>query len=450
MSDNKSQPINPELMDKIRQQFDFGPYPRVALEVDPKQFIDRLYTHNLTTAHYLRNQQVISSENRTILDVGCGTGFTSLILAEANPKAQVIGIDISPKSIELAQKRIEYHGKQDQCEFHVLSLEQLPQLPYEFDYINCDEVLYILPDQVAALNQLKAQLKPTGIIRANLHSYAQRFRIFQVQKMFNMMGFMDKEVDDTDIETVIDIMQSLKDNVIIKTSTWSEDYADESKRKELVIENYLFKGDKGYEVADIFNFLDQSDLEFISMINWRQWQLIDLFKEPDNLPLFLSLSLPEITIQEQLQLFEILQPIHRLLDFWCGHPGAGIEFLPVPEWSDQDWYNCLVHLHPQLNRTEVKDALNICCQNQQSFPVHSHLPIAGSQPISLEITLATCLFSQLLTAPQSLPILIEQWKRLHPVDLATLEPTSNEASFALMKKTLTALESCGYVMLERA
>jgi len=48
------------------------------------------------------------------------------------------------------------------------------------------------------------------------------------------------------------------------------------------------------------------------MVNWRQWDLMDLFKEkdPENL---LAMSLPETTLEERLHLYELLSPV-RLLD----------------------------------------------------------------------------------------------------------------------------------------
>ncbi len=48
------------------------------------------------------------------------------------------------------------------------------ELGLEFDYINADEVLYLLPDIVEGLKAMKAVLKPEGIIRTNLHSSFQR------------------------------------------------------------------------------------------------------------------------------------------------------------------------------------------------------------------------------------------------------------------------------------
>ncbi|WP_017305564.1 class I SAM-dependent methyltransferase [Spirulina subsalsa] len=439
-----------KLLEQLREQFDFGPYPKTPLDVDPKTFPGRLYTNHLTTAYYLRNQKVINSQNKTILDVGCGSGFTSLILAEANPEAKIIGIDISEKSIELAKKRAEYFNKQDQCEFFLVSVDDIPSLSWDFDYINCDEVLYLLPNPLQALKIFKKKLKPSGIIRTNLHSAAQRVGMYNFQKFFSMLGLMDKNTNDDDIKFALEIVHCLKDNVPTKTKTWSPDYdKDPASRKEFFLCNYLLKGDKGYNVQDMFNLLHQSNLEFISMVNWRQWQWLDLFKEPDNLPVALGEHFAQSSPEEKLRVFELLSPIHRLLDFWCGHPGEGEPFLPVSQWLDEDWQGAKIYLHPQLNTEKVRTGLKNACRSLQDFTISEYLPIAGGVPTSIDVTIAACVLPPLWEAPQSLNQLIQRWKTLRPINLATLEPTTDSEALTVLKSTLTGLEAYGYVLLER-
>jgi ubiquinone/menaquinone biosynthesis C-methylase UbiE len=142
-----------DLREKIRQQFDTGPYPRTPLEKSPKNDAMSLYIHNLINPYYLRNQKVIETEGKLILDAGCGSGYKSLVLAEANPGAKIIGVDISEKSVDLARQRLQYHGF-DNTDFHVISIEQLPQLGLDFDYINCDEVLYLFRDPSVGLQAM--------------------------------------------------------------------------------------------------------------------------------------------------------------------------------------------------------------------------------------------------------------------------------------------------------
>lgn len=434
-----------DLLEKIRRQFDFGPYPRIAVDKSPKDDTGALYFHNLVTSYYLRNQKFVETEGKVILDAGCGTGYKSLVLAEANPGAKIIGIDISENSLDLARKRFQYHGLEN-GEFHPISIEELPHLGLEFDYINCDELLYLFPEPAMALKAMKAVLKPDGIIRSNLHSSLQRYNYFRVQEVFGMMGLMDSNPEDMEIDIALETMKALKDGVDLKTKVWNSNYEGENKKQDVLM-NYLFQGDKGYTIPDLFAALRAADLEFINMLNWRQWNLMNLFKDPDNLPVFLAISLPETSVEQQLHLFELLHPIHRLLDFWCGHPNQAQPCLPVAEWSSSDWLAAKVHLHPQLKTPSVKEQVINCTTQFTPFEVSKYLPVTGEQSL-VDSSLAACLLP-LWQDAQSVSSLMERWQKLRPFHPVTLEPIAQSEAFQVVSSTLMGLESSGYVLLDR-
>ncbi|KOR36866.1 SAM-dependent methyltransferase [Planktothricoides sp. SR001] len=435
---------NPESLEKIRQQFDTGPYPRTPLETSCKNNYNLLYYHNYATPFYLRNQKVIDTKDKIILDAGCGSGYKALALAEANPNAKIVGIDISPKSVELAKARLEYHGFND-AEFHVLSIEELPSLEMQFDYINCDEVLYLLPEPAIGLRAMKAVLKPAGIIRANLHSSLHRVYYYRSQEMFKMMGLMDDNPGEMEISIVRDMMQALKDNVQLKAITWKDNQQD---KPEFFLANYLLQEDKGYTITEMFSAIQTADLEFISMVNWRHWELMDLFEDGEDLPVFLAMSLPELSVEERLHLFELLHPIHRLLDFWCGHPNAASSFVPVNKWQEAEIRSARVHLHPQLRNPQLKDHLIACVTDQQSFEISRDVKGSAMNPVMIGSHLAACLLP-LWDEPQSVTALEERWLQIRPVDPITLTPISPQKAFEEIKELLTHLEVFLYVLLER-
>lgn len=432
-----------ELKAKIREQFDTGPYPRIPLEKSPKDEAMTLYIHSLLNPYYLRNQRVIDTEGKVILDAGCGTGYKSLVLATANPGAKVIGVDISKKSVELAKQRLEYHGY-DSAEFYVCSIEDLPSLQLNFDYINCDDVLYLLPNPAIGLQAMKSVLKPEGIIRSNLHSSIQRRYFYRAQQLFQMMGLMDENPEKLEIEVVRDMMKALKDQVELKSITWRSDLDTDDER---VLMNYLFQGDRGYTIPEMFAAIKAAELEFISMVNWRQWNLFELFKEPDNLPVFLAMSLPETTVEEQLRLFELLHPMHRLLDFWCGHLHQGNEYIPVNEWELADWKSAQVYLVPQLQIPEIKQQLINSITQLKPFEINQYLPIS-EKPVSVDSTIAGCLLP-LWEKSQSIKSLLARWQKLRPLNPVTLELTTETEAIESLSQALTTLERCGYILLER-
>ncbi len=437
--------LEPELLDKIRQQFEFAPYPRTPLEKSPKDNANLLFIHNLVTPFYLRNQRVLDLEGKVILDAGCGSGYKSLVLAEANPGAQIVGIDLSEESVKLARQRLEYHNIKN-AEFHVLSIENLPQLGFEFDYINNDELLYLFPDPAVALHSMKSVLKPAGILRSNLHCYHQRANLFRAQTLCRVMGLMDNNPEALEIEILQTTMKALKDQVRLKAETWTSKYEAEDST-EVLLMNYLFQGDKGYTIPDLFDSLRQADLEFVSMVNWRQWELMDLFKDPENLPTFFEMSLPEISVEERLHIFELLHPIHRLLDFWCAHPEQGTAFKPVADWELSDWQRATAHLHPQLRTTKLKEALLKCVREQKPFEISQDLSVPVTKPIPIDSTIASCLLP-LWDGPQTVLALAQRWLRVRPLNPLTLEPVSPSEALEEIRQLLTNLEVFLYVLLE--
>ena len=434
---------NLELIENIRQQFNNSPYPRIPLELSPKYNSELLYIHNLVTAYYLRNRRVINTEGKVILDAGCGTGYKSLVLAIANPGAKIVGIDLSEESVKLADQRLQYHGFAN-AEFYALKIEDLPSLGLEFDYINADEVLYLLPDPVAGLQAMKSVLAPDGIIRTNLHSSNGRAAIFCAQAIFKTMGLMNGTPGDLEIEIVRETMEVLQDQIWLKALTWNSDRAQD---EEWIRANYLLVGDKGCTIPEVFAMLRGADLEFISMVAWGKWDLMDLFKDRDDLPAFWAMSMPEASLEERLHLFDLLHPLHRLFDFWCGNPERTQAFVPVAEWTQAQWREARVHLHPQLRTSQIREDLSNCIDSQTPFEISRYIIVPTLASVTIESTMAPCLLP-LWDGPASVVSMVEQWRSIRSQIGVNLEPVSEQTAFEEVKEMLSRLEVFLYVLLE--
>jgi ubiquinone/menaquinone biosynthesis C-methylase UbiE len=432
------------ITDKIREQYNNQPYPRFPLEQTPKYDIKTLYYHNLTTAYYQRYQQVIDSENKVILDAGCGSGYTSLTLAEANPRAKIIGIDLSEKSIEIAQERLKYHGF-NQAEFYVLSIEDLPKLNIKFDYINCDETLYFLPDPLQGLKSMRSVLQPEGIIKGNLHNSTQRIHYYHAQQLFKMMGLFDNNPEDFAIEVVRETIKALKDHVFHKAMIWKPEFETDDQR---ILMNYLIQGDQGYTISQMFKMIKTAGLEFISMVNWRKWELINLFKNVDELPIFLAMTLAETSLEDRLSMYEYLHPVHRLLDFWCGHPQPETEStsLPVTDWEDQQWQKTTVYLHPQLQTAEFHAEIVTSIQQRSNLELTKYLSL-DDKYIYVDDLISACLL-RLWEKSLLMTDLVQLWQNIRPLNPLTLEQTTIEEAFTVIRDELTYLEGAGYILLQ--
>jgi SAM-dependent methyltransferase len=103
-----------------------------------------------------------------IAEVGCGTGYTSQVLAAANPKSQVIGLDYNPAHIAEARSMAAAAGianvhfvEADLAELDGKTLDRLP----EFDLITVHGVWSWVADPVrdGILQLLRSRLKPGGL-----------------------------------------------------------------------------------------------------------------------------------------------------------------------------------------------------------------------------------------------------------------------------------------------
>jgi ubiquinone/menaquinone biosynthesis C-methylase UbiE len=93
-----------------------------------------------------------------LLDVGCGTGSLSLVLAELGH--QVTGIDFSAAMIALARKKAARAGRTIPFLVRDASALQLPG--QQFAAIVCRHLLWALPDPAVALQHWSKLLRPGG------------------------------------------------------------------------------------------------------------------------------------------------------------------------------------------------------------------------------------------------------------------------------------------------
>jgi 2-polyprenyl-3-methyl-5-hydroxy-6-metoxy-1,4-benzoquinol methylase len=94
----------------------------------------------------------------SILDIGCGTGSLSVMLAELGHK--VTGIDLSPAMIAQAEAKVRAAGQQ--VTLMVMDGAQPQLLPQRFDVIVCRHLLWALPEPALVLRRWVDLLAPGG------------------------------------------------------------------------------------------------------------------------------------------------------------------------------------------------------------------------------------------------------------------------------------------------
>lgn len=429
-----------ETLEKIRQQFDHAPYPNQPLEKTVTGDRIAYFKHSLITPYYLRDQQIPATEGKLILDAGCGSGFKAMCLAEANPGARIVGVDISEESVKLARSRMAYH-RIENTEFHAIGIEALPQLGLQFDYINCDEVIYLLPDPQEALQIMQSVLAPNGIIRVNFHSLYQRITQYRGQALFRMMGLMENAPTEFEAGVVREIFSGLQKGVDLKDEGWAQELEDDDYN---ILANYLLTGDRGHTLEEVFTMLAAADLQLISMVNWKEWSLWDLLVNPADPPAAWAMCLEMASLEEQLCMYELVNPVHRLLDFWCGHPFEPT-WAPVSDWSEAKWQGAIATLHPFTITNDSKAAVI------QSIQKLLPLEIDRKPVIRSKSTLDSGLLPILLAlwdGPQPVPALVDRYMTLNPIHPRTMEPLTRDRAATVVQGFLADQCDYGLVLLE--
>jgi 2-polyprenyl-3-methyl-5-hydroxy-6-metoxy-1,4-benzoquinol methylase len=102
-------------------------------------------------------QDALPAPPAQILDLGCGTGSLSVLLAELGHTVQ--GIDLSPRMLALAAAKARSHGVEVAL---VEGDASDPRVDGLFDVVLSRHVLWALPDVPAVLNRWTSLLAPGG------------------------------------------------------------------------------------------------------------------------------------------------------------------------------------------------------------------------------------------------------------------------------------------------
>ncbi len=128
---------------------------------DPLPLTDRLFVRiRLLLSNLYLLERYVPSEGR-ILDIGCGHGLLSNLLALTSPKRQVLGIDINLKKIAAAQRTI---GERVNIRFRAGDAASLVTSSYQA--VTIADVMYLIPPetQQAILFSIADVLEPDGVL----------------------------------------------------------------------------------------------------------------------------------------------------------------------------------------------------------------------------------------------------------------------------------------------
>lgn len=173
-----------------------------------------LYDRVFTRIFYPRIEMVIRSldiePGAEVLEVGAGTG---LAFAAYPPHCHVIGIDLAPEMLDLAQEKIDWNGWRH---IEVRQMDAL-HLAFEddsFDYATAFHVVSVVPDARRLLDEMIRVTRPGGTIVVVNHFRSTNAVLDRLDRMaeplYRWLGWQTLDLRETLDGLPLDIVQKYK------------------------------------------------------------------------------------------------------------------------------------------------------------------------------------------------------------------------------------------------
>ena len=180
-------PIEDEVSERVRQQYEENPYPRwvhAAEQVVPIP-IDRYLREQFPTGAFT---PLNKNENLDVLVAGCGTGQIAIASAQKYLGARVLALDLSLSSLCYA-KRGTPADVAPYIEYAQGDVLKLAALERRFDVIDSSGVLHHMADPFEGWRILLTLLRPGGLMHLGLYSEAGRRDVWAARRFIADRGF---------------------------------------------------------------------------------------------------------------------------------------------------------------------------------------------------------------------------------------------------------------------
>ncbi len=104
------------------------------------------------------SKQNIQLLNSTVLDAGCGSGYSSKLIAKRFRPKELISFDYMPEQIAIAKKKNPY------AKYYVDDITAINQPTEKFDAVFVFEILHHVPNWKQAINELYRVIKKGGYL----------------------------------------------------------------------------------------------------------------------------------------------------------------------------------------------------------------------------------------------------------------------------------------------
>ena len=251
----------------VRKQYINFPYPPIPVGAKEDEV---LCSTNYEFVNYICTGEYKSHKGIKILDAGCGTGYSTLKLAQQNPSAEIMAIDFSSKSLEIAQERLEKAGLlSDRITFKEVNLLDTSSITDKFDYIVSTGVLHHLVEPETGLRNIRDLLRDEGIMYLMLYSEYGRHYLQLTRKLISLLQDNKEDLAEG-LKLGRELFKTLADNNPLKAiHNLSYEAVSNSITTNLFekdaqfIDAYVNVKERAYNLEQLFEFLENNQLFFL-------------------------------------------------------------------------------------------------------------------------------------------------------------------------------------------
>ncbi len=187
-----------------------------------------------------------------VLIAGCGTGKHVFDIAERNPKARILAVDISIASLAYAKRKVR-EARIANVDFAQADILELSNIKRQFDHIEAVGVLHHLADPKVGWRILLSLLRHNGTMHVGLYSELARREIVEARTVISREGYQPS----------VDGIRAAR-QMIMRDGRWRgitgfADFYYMSGCRDLLF-NVM---EHRFSIPDIANFLDEEKLVFL-------------------------------------------------------------------------------------------------------------------------------------------------------------------------------------------
>jgi len=252
---------------KIKEQYESLPYPARS----PKDEMSRLLTTSgdplYKINHYCFEGKKNFNEDFKVLISGGGTGDSTIYLAEQlkQTTAKITYLDLSQKSMRIAQERAKIRNLNNISWIHA-SILDLPSLNLgEFDFINCTGVLHHLSEPAQGLKVLSKALSPNGAIYLMVYAKYGRTGIYQMQELMRRINDPSMDISHKLTNTKALLNHLPETNWFSRDSIRWQKEIEDGKDAE-IYDLFLNEQDVSYTVNELYQLSESQGLNLVDFI----------------------------------------------------------------------------------------------------------------------------------------------------------------------------------------